>query len=226
MRGPGHLRNARRHVYARRDVAQRGVEAAARGTTWASPCIEVMPVAEFPGRFGWGYDGVFPFAPTRLYGTPDDFRAFVDAAHQLGLGVILDVVYNHLGPDGCVFASYAPDYFARHANEWGDGLNFDGPNAGPGAGVSSAATPPTGSTSSGSMACGSTPRRAIHDSSDEHVLALIGRRARAARRAGGSSSLRENEPQDVRMIRPLDAGRIRAGRVSGTTTFTTAPWSR
>ena len=67
--------------------------------------LEVMPVAEFPGRFGWGYDGVFPFAPTRLYGTPDDFRAFVDRAHALGLGVILDVVYNHLGPDGCVFGA-------------------------------------------------------------------------------------------------------------------------
>ncbi len=74
--------------------------------------IELMPVAEFPGRFGWGYDGVFPFAPTRLYGDPDDFRAFVDAAHQHGLAVILDVVYNHLGPDGCVFARYATDYFA------------------------------------------------------------------------------------------------------------------
>ena len=57
-----------------------------------------MPVADFPGRFGWGYDGVNLFAPTRLYGTPDDLRAFVDRAHALGLGVILDVVYNHLGP--------------------------------------------------------------------------------------------------------------------------------
>jgi maltooligosyltrehalose trehalohydrolase len=63
--------------------------------------LEVMPVAEFPGRFGWGYDGVDVFAPTRLYGEPDDFRRFVDRAHGLGLGVILDVVYNHLGPDGC-----------------------------------------------------------------------------------------------------------------------------
>src|SRR5690606_32041157 len=82
--------------------------------------IEVMPVAEFPGRFGWGYDGVFPFAPTRLYGSPDDFRRFVDAAHGLGLAVILDVVFNHLGPDGCVFHEYAAEYFStRHPNEWG-----------------------------------------------------------------------------------------------------------
>ncbi|MGH9611453.1 MAG: alpha-amylase family glycosyl hydrolase, partial [Bryobacteraceae bacterium] len=58
--------------------------------------IEVMPIAEFPGEFGWGYDGVHPYAPTRLYGRPDDVRHFVDAAHGLGLAVILDVVYNHL----------------------------------------------------------------------------------------------------------------------------------
>src|SRR5262249_43740293 len=62
---------------------------------------EVMPVAGSPGRFGWGYDGVDLYAPTRLYGPPDDFRRFVDRAHAVGLGVILDVVYNHLGPDGC-----------------------------------------------------------------------------------------------------------------------------
>ena len=62
--------------------------------------VEMMPVAEFPGRFGWGYDGVDLFAPSHLYGTPDDLRAFVDRAHSLGIGVILDVVYNHFGPDG------------------------------------------------------------------------------------------------------------------------------
>eukprot|EP00475_Leptophrys_vorax_P021405 TRINITY_DN29136_c0_g1_i3.p1 TRINITY_DN29136_c0_g1~~TRINITY_DN29136_c0_g1_i3.p1 ORF type:complete len:247 (-),score=3.40 TRINITY_DN29136_c0_g1_i3:46-705(-) len=62
--------------------------------------LEVMPVAEFAGQFGWGYDGVNLFAPTRLYGSPDEMRSFVDRAHALGIGVILDVVYNHLGPDG------------------------------------------------------------------------------------------------------------------------------
>ena len=84
--------------------------------------IEVMPVADFPGRFGWGYDGVFPYAPTHLYGTPDDFRAFVDRAHALGLGVILDVVYNHLGPDGCVFAKVREGVLLDEptTNEWGD----------------------------------------------------------------------------------------------------------
>ncbi len=98
--------------------------------------LEIMPLAEFPGRFGWGYDGVFPYAPTHLYGTPDDFRAFVDRAHRLGLGVILDVVYNHLGPDGCVLRAYAEEYFTKqYENEWGEALNFDGPGLGPRPGV-------------------------------------------------------------------------------------------
>ena len=70
--------------------------------------LEIMPIADFPGRFGWGYDGVNLFAPTRLYGTPDDCRRFIDQAHALGLGVILDVVYNHLGPDGNVLPALLP----------------------------------------------------------------------------------------------------------------------
>ena len=73
--------------------------------------LEVMPVADFPGRFGWGYDGVNLYAPTRLYGSTDDFRRFVDRAHSLGIGVILDVVYNHLGPDGNYLAEFAPGVF-------------------------------------------------------------------------------------------------------------------
>jgi maltooligosyltrehalose trehalohydrolase len=73
--------------------------------------IEVMPVAEFPGRFGWGYDGVDLFAPTRLYGEPEDFRRFVDRAHAVGLGVILDVVYNHFGPDANYLKHFSEDYF-------------------------------------------------------------------------------------------------------------------
>ncbi len=93
--------------------------------------IELMPIAEFPGRFGWGYDGVLPFAPTRLYGRPEDVRAFVDHAHALGLAVIQDVVYNHLGPDGNYLRSFARAYFNDTATEWGDGFNFDGPASGP-----------------------------------------------------------------------------------------------
>ncbi len=94
--------------------------------------IELMPVAEFPGRFGWGYDGVLLYAPCQLYGRPDDFRAFVDRAHEIGLAVILDVVYNHLGPSGCVHQEFAEQYFTKkYDNEWGEALNFDGPDAGP-----------------------------------------------------------------------------------------------
>ncbi len=92
--------------------------------------LEIMPIAEFPGQFGWGYDGVDWFAPTRLYGEPDDARAFVDRAHALGLGVILDVVYNHIGPDGNYLGEFSKSYFSdRYKNEWGDPLNFDGPDA-------------------------------------------------------------------------------------------------
>ncbi len=94
--------------------------------------LEVMPVAEFPGNFGWGYDGVDLFAPTRLYGQPDDFRHFVDQAHARGLGVILDVVYNHFGPDGNYLKHFSDHYFAPHyTNEWGDAINFDGEHNGP-----------------------------------------------------------------------------------------------
>jgi maltooligosyltrehalose trehalohydrolase len=91
--------------------------------------IELMPVAQCPGRWNWGYDGVNLFAPSNAYGTPDDFRALVDAAHEVGLGVILDVVYNHLGPEGNYLGHYAKDYFSTtHETGWGAGLNWDGPN--------------------------------------------------------------------------------------------------
>jgi maltooligosyltrehalose trehalohydrolase len=89
--------------------------------------IEIMPVAEFPGARNWGYDGVDLFAPSRAYGTPDDLRALVDTAHALGLAVILDVVYNHLGPEGAYLTAYSPDYFTqRHRSPWGAGVNLDG----------------------------------------------------------------------------------------------------
>ena len=93
--------------------------------------LEVMPVAEFPGRFGWGYDGVQWFAPAHIYGSPDDFRRFVDRAHSLGLGVILDVVYNHLGPDGNYVEKFAPQFFCEKTTDWGKAINFDGDDCGP-----------------------------------------------------------------------------------------------
>ena len=92
--------------------------------------IELMPVNDFPGKFGWGYDGVDLFAPTQLYGSPDDFRAFVNEAHAQGIGVILDVVYNHVGPDGNYFKIFADEYFSdRYECEWGEPFNFDGENS-------------------------------------------------------------------------------------------------
>src|SRR5215217_5783362 len=96
-------------------------ELAAAGIT----CLEVMPVADFPGRFGWGYDGVNLYAPSRLYGSPADLRALVDAAHAVELGVILDVVYNHLGPDGNYLKAFTPRYFSSKATEWGEAINYD-----------------------------------------------------------------------------------------------------
>jgi maltooligosyltrehalose trehalohydrolase len=89
--------------------------------------IEVMPVAEFPGRWNWGYDGVDLYAPTHNYGDAHALRRFVDAAHTLGLGVILDVVYNHLGPDGNYLNVFSEDYFTdRYTTDWGAAINYDG----------------------------------------------------------------------------------------------------
>jgi maltooligosyltrehalose trehalohydrolase len=91
--------------------------------------VEVMPVAEFEGEFGWGYDGVFPFAPHHAYGGPDGFKRFVNACHEYGIGVILDVVYNHLGPTGNYLPQYGPCFSTRHHTAWGSALNFDGPDS-------------------------------------------------------------------------------------------------
>ena len=89
--------------------------------------IEVMPVAECPGRWNWGYDGVQLFAPYHVYGDHEALKRFVDRAHAIGLAVILDVVYNHLGPDGNYLRCFSPHYFStRHQTEWGEALNLDG----------------------------------------------------------------------------------------------------
>jgi len=93
--------------------------------------IEIMPVWDFPGQRNWGYDGVLPYAPDSSYGRPDDFKALIEAAHARGIAVILDVVYNHFGPDGNYLPAYAPGYFTKsHATPWGDAVNFDAPGSG------------------------------------------------------------------------------------------------
>ena len=88
--------------------------------------IELMPLADFPGRRGWGYDGVLPFAPDSAYGSPDDLKALIRAAHERQLGVLLDVVYNHFGPEANYLPRYAPQFLtAQHRTPWGDAMNFD-----------------------------------------------------------------------------------------------------
>ena len=91
--------------------------------------IELMPVAEFAGRRGWGYDGVELFAPHHAYGGPEGLKRLVDAAHAHGLGVIMDVVYNHLGPEGNYLQEFGPYFSAHHQTNWGDAVNFDGPGS-------------------------------------------------------------------------------------------------
>lgn len=94
--------------------------------------LELMPVADFPGRRNWGYDGVLLFAPDASYGRPEDLKALVQAAHRHGLMVFLDVVYNHFGPEGNYLHLYAPQFFTdRHETPWGAGIAFDGPHSRP-----------------------------------------------------------------------------------------------
>ena len=97
------------------DLAETGINA-----------IELMPVAQFPGKRNWGYDGVFPYAVQNSYGGPDGLKRLVNACHAAGIAVILDVVYNHLGPEGNYFKEYAPYFTDRYSTPWGDAINFDG----------------------------------------------------------------------------------------------------
>jgi maltooligosyltrehalose trehalohydrolase len=168
--------------------------------------LEVMPVADFPGKFGWGYDGVNLFAPMRLYGTPDEFRRFVDRAHSAGLGVILDVVYNHIGPDGNYLKEFAPAYFTdRYPNEWGEALNFDGPDAAP---VREFFVANAGywidEFHLDGLRLDATQQ--IFDSSQEHILTAVGRRVREAARGRATLVVAENEDQHARLVRPVEQG--------------------
>jgi maltooligosyltrehalose trehalohydrolase len=168
--------------------------------------VEVMPVAEFPGRFGWGYDGVDLFAPTRLYGAPDDFRRFVDRAHALGLGVILDVVYNHFGPDGNYLKQFSPAYFTdRYKNEWGEPINFDGEEAGP---VREFFIANAGywvdEYHIDGLRLDATQQ--MFDQSPDPILAAVRRRVREAARGRATLVVAENETQNARLVRPADQG--------------------
>ena len=168
--------------------------------------IEMMPVAEFAGPFGWGYDGVNLFAPSHLYGNPDDLRSFVNTAHSLGVAVILDVVYNHFGPEGNYLSFFSGDYLThRQKNDWGDSINFDGPNSGPVReffitngrywidefhfdGFRFDAT------------------QSISDQSDEYIVGAIGRAARATAGERSLILVAENEEQEAKLVRPRKEG--------------------
>ncbi|HZF08909.1 MAG TPA: malto-oligosyltrehalose trehalohydrolase [Thermoanaerobaculia bacterium] len=168
--------------------------------------IEMMPIADFPGRFGWGYDGVDLFAPTRLYGEPDDLRRFVDQAHRVGIGVILDVVYNHLGPDGNYLAQFSPAYFSdRHETDWGKAINFDGPESGPVREFYRAnARYWIEEYHLDGLRLDAT--QDVHDDSADPILAALAREVRRA--AGGRATylVAENEPQHTRLVRPVESG--------------------
>ena len=168
--------------------------------------VEVMPVADFPGRWGWGYDGVNMFAPTRLYGRPDDFKAFVDRAHALGLAVILDVVYNHFGPDGNYLREFTGDYFSkRYKNEWGDPINFDADNC---HGVrdffTSNARYWVEEFHLDGLRLDATQQ--IFDASDKHILQKLTTAVREVAIERQTYIVAENESQETRLVRGSKEG--------------------
>lgn len=168
--------------------------------------LEVMPVAEFGGRFGWGYDGVDLFAPTRLYGSPDDFRRFVDHAHTHGLGVILDVVYNHVGPVGNFLPQFSLDYFTdRYEIDWGYAINFDGANSAPVREffISNAAYWVSEFHLDG-LRIDAT--QSIIDESGEPIISRIVEHARRTAAPRRLLFIGENEPQQSRMMRSAEEG--------------------
>lgn len=166
--------------------------------------IEMMPVGDFAGRFGWGYDGVNLYAPTRLYGTPDDLRAFIDRAHVAGLGVILDVVYNHLGPDGNYLEEFSADYFTdRYKNDWGRAINFEESEPARAYFVENAGYWIDEFHFDG-LRFDAT--QDIKDASREHVIESMVRRAREAAGQKRIYLIAENEPQETKLVRPPAEG--------------------
>jgi len=169
-------------------------------------CLEIMPINEFPGRFGWGYDVANQFAPFHHYGTPDDCRHFVDRAHEIGLGVILDLVYNHFGPDGNYLAEFSNSYFNREQKiDWGDPINFDGPDSQPVREffISNAIYWIVEFHLDGFRY---DATQAFFDSSPKHILTEI---TEAARTVAGKRSLyivAENEPQHTDLVRTQKDG--------------------
>lgn len=168
--------------------------------------VEIMPVADFPGTFGWSYDGVQPYAPASIYGRPDDMRLFVDQAHACGLGVILDVVYNHAGPDGNYLPHFSPFYFSRkQKTDWGPAINFDGEQSGP---VREFFVENAGywirEFHLDGLRLDAT--QDIHDTSKSHIIREIGQKARQAAGQRPIILIGENEPQHTDLVKPVEEG--------------------
>ena len=166
--------------------------------------LELMPVADFPGQWNWGYDGVLLFAPDSSYGRPEDLKAFIDAAHQRNIAVLLDVVYNHFGPEGHYLPKYSPIFTEKHKNPWGAAVNFDG----------------EGSKTVRDMIVDNAiywvnefnldglrldAVHAIIDDSEEHILDVIARRIRESSSGRRVHLILENEAnQASRLFRTVD----------------------
>ncbi|MBV8116061.1 MAG: malto-oligosyltrehalose trehalohydrolase [Silvibacterium sp.] len=169
--------------------------------------LECMPICEFAGKVGWGYDGVDLFAPFHGYGSPDDLRGMIDAAHQHGLGIILDAVYNHIGPDGNYLTKYSDRYFSEDGTEWGPSINFDGRDSCPVREFFLAnAAHWISEYHFDGLRLDAT--QSIQDSGSHgtHILAEIGKRARESAGSRRVVLVAENEPQDSRLIYPVEEG--------------------
>ncbi|OQP87901.1 malto-oligosyltrehalose trehalohydrolase [Rhizobium rhizosphaerae] len=177
--------------------------------------LQIMPVADFPGRYNWGYDGVLPYAPDASYGRPEDLMALVDAAHGLGLCVFLDVVYNHFGPDGNYLPAYAPIFTDRHKTPWGNGINYDGESAAAvRAFVIENAIDWIATYRFDGLRLDAV--HAIEDNSGEHLLHELARRVRAAAAGRHVHLVVENEDNDSDLL-------MRDGE--GRPVFFTAQWN-
>jgi maltooligosyltrehalose trehalohydrolase len=168
--------------------------------------IELMPLAEFPGRFNWGYDGVDLFAPCHVYGDHEALKRFVDAAHERGLGVILDVVYNHFGPDGNYLSCYSNTYTTdRHPNEWGQAVNFDGTGSdGVRDFVLQNACYWIGEYGLDGLRLDAV--HAIYDDSPSHILSELSHQTRAAAGERSIVLIAECESQLIKTIQPAERG--------------------
>ncbi|MEP7050460.1 MAG: malto-oligosyltrehalose trehalohydrolase [Pseudomonadota bacterium] len=170
--------------------------------------VELMSLAAFAGQYGWSYDSVDLWAPSEVYGTPDDLRELVATAHAHGIAVILDVVYNHVGQDGNYLHAFSPDYFSRtHECEWGEAFNFDGPNNGPVRQfVIENARYWLEEFHFDGLRLDAT--QSVFDDTTPHVLAEITDAARGAGAVLGKPVfiVGENEPQDPSLLRSTASG--------------------